>query len=341
MKVLLITGTYPPGSCGIGDYTEKLATALKQLQMEVEVLANLDWSITCYFKIKKRIVAINPDIIHIQYPSVGYGASLVPQLLSLQFKTFVTIHEVLQAHILRKISLLPFSIRSQVIFTNEFEKIKFQRIFPWSRLFNTTTVIPIGSNISRTDNGSAMDKNTTTIVSFGQIRPNKGLEDVLKLASLIEENKLPYTVLIVGQVLPKFQSYFQSLQNSSANILDWKINLPEEEVGRVLSNHLLSYMPFPDGVSERRGSLLAALANDMLVFTTCGQHTTAEISTLVVFASSPNDLVYQLKETGHDELLQMSQSRLPLLKKYIKKLGWGNIAKLHREWYMSGKKPVN
>jgi len=40
MKVMLITGRYPPQQCGIGDYTYKLAYCLSDLGHRVSVLSS-------------------------------------------------------------------------------------------------------------------------------------------------------------------------------------------------------------------------------------------------------------------------------------------------------------
>jgi len=78
MKIALITGSYPPETCGIGDYAAQLAGALRQKGVIVEVISNRDWRLSAVSSIVKTIQSAKPDIVHIQYPGVGFGKKLTP-----------------------------------------------------------------------------------------------------------------------------------------------------------------------------------------------------------------------------------------------------------------------
>jgi len=71
MKIALITGSYPPETCGIGDYAAQLAGALRQKGFIVEVICNMDWRLRNIRDIVKTVRSVNPDIVHVQYPGVG------------------------------------------------------------------------------------------------------------------------------------------------------------------------------------------------------------------------------------------------------------------------------
>ena len=333
MKVLLVSGSYPPVFCGIGDYTLKLSEALQHSGIEVEVLANINWSLRNIFYIKRTISEINPDIIHIQYPSVGYGFSLVPQLLSLMYKTIVTIHEVSQSYWMRKLSLMPFSFRSTLIFTNSFELSAFKKIFPWRT--SNCHIVPIGSNISVNSNiKNTKDRNFENIVYFGQIRPQKGLESVVELAKLIKENNLNYRLIVVSQLFERFKSYYEYIFNSAKDLnIEWKLNLSESNVGEILSSNALCYLPFPDGASERRGSLFAALNNKMLVFTTEGTQITPSIKKSVLITDFPNDVIGILRDNSKNTFISMANAKQNHIEALIKSISWPEIAKSHTDIY--------
>lgn len=101
MRVLIVTGAYPPDKCGVGDYTFHLAEALAtRLDVEVGVLTTTpfgspsdssrvrvfrvmpNWLIRRALQVKCIISEFRPDVVHIQYPTQRYNGRL-PQFLPL------------------------------------------------------------------------------------------------------------------------------------------------------------------------------------------------------------------------------------------------------------------
>jgi glycosyltransferase involved in cell wall biosynthesis len=101
MRVLIVTGTYPPDKCGVGDYTYCLANALVvRPGMEVGVLTSTgseiaadaslvtvframpNWLIRNLLQVKQTVSKFRPDIVHIQYPTQRYTGRL-PKILPL------------------------------------------------------------------------------------------------------------------------------------------------------------------------------------------------------------------------------------------------------------------
>lgn len=99
MRILIVTGAYPPDKCGVGDYTFHLANALAERPgVEVGVLTSLghgslmdssrvrvframsSWGIRNALQVKRIVSEFQPDIVHIQYPTQGYNGRL-PMLL--------------------------------------------------------------------------------------------------------------------------------------------------------------------------------------------------------------------------------------------------------------------
>lgn len=101
MRILLITGSFPPMMCGIGDYTSCLAEALaKQPGTTVAVLTSRDagsaasfvdpvtivplvrnWDLSEALPVVRFIRQWRPDIVHMQYPTQGYGDGRLPHVL--------------------------------------------------------------------------------------------------------------------------------------------------------------------------------------------------------------------------------------------------------------------
>ena len=336
MKLLMVTGSYPPQLCGVGDYTEKLVLALQNQGVDVVVLSNIDWSFSQLKNICKRIDETKADIIHIQFPGIGFKLSFVPQILSLKYKTIVTIHEVSQFHPLRKLWLLPFSVKSDLIFTSLFEYKYFKIICPWYN--GKPNIIPIGSNIAGPINFPVNfhGKNTDEIIYFGLIRPKKGLEQVIELAALLKENHLDYKIKIIGKIIDKDLDYFYTIKKKTKSLpVEWLTNFSENEVSNELSKQTIAYLPYPDGASERRGSLLTVIKNGLMVYTTKGPQTPSVFANMVTFVEKPKELLDILAQLSKERVgIQLSEKSVNM-QSFIKSIEWSEIAKKHLSIYQN------
>jgi glycosyltransferase involved in cell wall biosynthesis len=287
LRVALTTGLCQPGGCGVGDYTACLAKALKAAGSESLVINSGDWSLGGVLRINRSLREQHFDIVHMQYPTAGFGTKLGPQGLSMLQRCVVTVHEVSQRHILRKLSLVPFAFRSKhIIFTSESERHFAMRWIPWvSRM---SSVIPVGSNIplSLTKRPRRLDE----VVYFGLILPGKGLEQVLELSDLIKSSALPLKVRILGQAPARYAAYYRALRSQAADLpILWSLGLSDQEIARELSETSFCYLPYPDGASERRTTLKAALLNGVAVITTRGPHTPQGLENAVRFCHTPQE----------------------------------------------------
>ena len=155
---------------------------------------------------------------------------------------------------------------------------------------------------------SPMNKQNT-IVYFGQIRPNKGLESIILLGKLIKEKNLSFFIIIMGRTYEKFESYFQKIYSDSFGLpIEWVLNKDEIEVSQVLSENAMAYLPFPDGASERRGSLFAAIQHNMIIFTTKGKHTPPEFDSLLNYVSNPDELI-KLLAINNNQLIRFLSNK--------------------------------
>lgn len=326
----MITGSFPPDVCGVGDYTFCLTNSLKTKGIKIEIITNQSWRIANSGRICNNIKKVRPDIIHVQYPTIGYGSGLAPQALSLRFPCIVTLHEISLAHLLRRISLFPFSIRTKhIIFTSSFERNYALRYAPWIKSFSS--VIPIGSNISVGSNNLAKS-NLKEIVYFGLIRPNKGLEDVITLASLLKNNSLNLVIRIIGSTDKKCLDYLEKLKADSVDLpVIWELGLPMENIAELLSESVIGYVPYPDGASERRGSLLALLANGVATITTRGSQTPLSLTGVVEFIKSPEEALRSILKLLTDQ--KSLQDLITKGREYAANFAWDSIASKHIEIY--------
>lgn len=335
MKIALITGSYPPENCGVGDYTHRLSESLRLQQVEVEVIHNrlrTPLQLSCFNASLKKI---NPDVIHLQYPTLGYGYSLLPQVVANRQPMVVTIHEISQAHLLRKLSLYGFSTRSQrLVFTSRFELEYAVQCAPWVR--NRSVVIPIGTNIAVPPK---FEGARSGIAYFGLIRPNKGIEAFLEFAAKLQAFSTDYPAYVLGIVPEIHLSYYERLKHLSKDIsIDWIIGLDHEQVAERLSHMALGYLPYPDGASERRASLLAMFAARVPVITSHGPQTPLAFRELVEFASTVDEAVRKAMLIAESEATQAKL--IDAGHAYLMDLSWDNIAQRHIMLYKELLRPL-
>lgn len=331
MKVALVTGPCPLGQCGVGDYTVRLATALMKAGVEAQVIAEGSWSLGDVFSTNRLLRNRCFDIVHIQYPTAGFGRKLGPQALSLLRASVITIHEASQRRFLRKLSLFPFLVRPQhLIFTSSFERRFLAQCVPW--VMRCSSIIPVGSNIPEPSQG--VSRTLAEVVHFGLITPHKGIEDVLELARLIGTSGRSLMVRIIGQVPAQHAAYGRNLRLQAARLpVVWHHDLEADQVARLLGQISLAYLPFPDGASERRTTLKTALLSGLAVLTTVGPHTPRPLRDVVLECASPLAAFRSLSALLDDpqQIVALSSKAVD----YARRYSWERIAGLHVGVYES------
>lgn len=330
MKIAMITGSYPPNVCGAGDYTERLVTALERRGHSVEVVTGRGWGLGSATAVLKRIGDYGADITHIQYPTVGYGRKLGPQLIALLQRGIVTIHEASQTHFLRRLSIIPLLCSRHVVFTSSFERDYVGGVVPWVR--ERSSIIPIGSNVPV--GRLASERRLDEVIYFGLIRPAKGLEQVLDAARILKQRIPGMMVRIVGLALKEHETYLEMLRRASADLpVVWDLGLSDQEAANRMANAAIAYAPFPDGASERRGSLLALLTNRVATVTTRGVQTPSALDHVVEFAASPIEAVAILDALRKDGLRRTTLAEQGA--RYAALFSWSDIADQHIRLYES------
>lgn len=290
-KYLMITGSYPPDICGVGDYTARFIDAADEKEWKLYYSSN--WRLV---SLKKKIREINSfecENIFMQYPTQGYGWSLLPQMLCLYYslftnKTFIVVlHELSQRSFKAKIASVLLLLANRVIFTNDFEKKYAIHYLPFFKhKYFTIRILP---NIAPAnfDNTHSWVERQYDVVYFGHLRPLKGLEDFFDAINTIQKRGIKtLKVAIIGQVLPEYQTYVSDLKSKYSSLqLDYYLSVSVEKVSALLNKAKIAFLPFPDGVSERRGSFLAAIYNGALVLTYRGPFVTESLNKICYFTT--------------------------------------------------------
>lgn len=278
MNLLIISGSCPPEICGVGDYTERLLTAPSARGWQL--YHSTDWGLGSFFKHVRAINATGCDVINIQYPTQGYGKSLIPHLLTVWFSWFTrkrfsaTVHEQMQMSTTAYLALtIILAAANRVIFTNRFERDFAVRRMPWLR--KRSHVIKIFSNIVAPAVKRKVSERSVDVLNFGHIRPCKGIERFIEdMRPFAAEHR----VVLVGQIPTGFEEYGAGIMAAASEAgIESMVGLSYAEVSAMLNDTRVVYLPFPDGASERRGSLLAALTNGAVPVSTVGRFTTAEL----------------------------------------------------------------
>lgn len=270
-KILLITGSFPPDHCGVGDYTAKILSHLqKSKEFEVLLFHKSNWKLNKFFKYIKEFYSAKANVYHFQYPTEGYGYSFLPLLLVAGLflkKTVITVHEISSRNRLAYIytQVLIF-FASKVAVANILE---YRHACRFVLNKKKIVIIPIGSNISKSDLNIHFQDRNIDLAYFGHIRPIKGIESFLEAVSKLNSK---FKIKIIGQVLEKYLSFFEYVKSQCQKLdIELLLNKDESEVASILSNVKIIYLPFPDGISNRRGTLLAAIENGCTIVSTKSQ----------------------------------------------------------------------
>jgi glycosyltransferase involved in cell wall biosynthesis len=303
-KVAIITGTYPPEKCGVGDFTFNMLQTAEARDWELFYFKN--WKLSTLIDKISKTNKSKSKIINMQYPSMGYGYSIVPHLLCFYFSVFstkkftITFHEFSRLGKKSKAASLVFLIFSwKVIFTNEYERQTAIKQFDFIK--NKSYVIKIYSNINPAKLLPEINERKYDIGYFGFISPLKGLEDFIFVSKKILLKNPDYQIFIMGQTQPEYEIYYTNIiEEAKKNNITLFLNQPENFVSLTLSNTKLCYLPYPDGISERRGSFLAVVLNLCLIHTTKGIFTTKAHKNFCTFSESKyaaSDIEKLLHET--------------------------------------------
>ena len=258
-----------------------------------------DWGWSCWGAVRAALARTQPDVLHIQYQTGAYAMhpaiNFLPwrlRLLRQRPRVIVTAHDLRLPYLFPKAGPLRGWVTRRlladadaVVVTNEADFLHVSQ-----ERSNVLELIPIGSNIAvapppgydraawRARLGAADD--TIVVAYFGLISYTKGL-DVL-LDALV---RLPVNIrlLVVGGAASATadRAYAERIQQQiAAQGLASRVtsagHCPADQVSGYLLAADMAALPFSDGASFRRGSLLAVLAHGLPTVTTLPPETSIE-----------------------------------------------------------------
>ena len=375
MRVTLVTGVFPPQRCGIGDYTDCLATHLTKLGIEVHVITSRclaehkcdfhvhrivgRWNSIGLARLVAALARIRQDVVHIQFPSVAYRRTAALPLLPLMLRAagcrvVLTLHEyVVSKRISRLRQLMMASAAHRIITTNPEDQALLTRILFWKR--HHIHRICIGANIEpdeaaitrfnresrRRSFGATGDSHV--ICFFGNIHPAKGIEDLIEAFDIVCKSMPNTKLVIIGSCDPGntlFSSFIRRkiIDSGLADRVYVSGFVPKQEVSELLLASDLCVLPFRDGISLRRGSFLAAVKHGLPVVTTAPRSSPPEnlVDGQNVVLVSPGDV--QKLADSITSLLKSPETYIRMKQNALafgRQFSWPEIAKRTLEVYRS------
>lgn len=301
LRIGIITGEYPPLQGGVGAYTKILAGELVAQGHEVLIysrratendnpgvlLTNVvgRWGLGSVIGAGRWAHDFSVDIVNVQYQTAAYGMSpyihFLPEALR-PIPVVTTFHDLRYPYLFPKAG--PLRDRIVMRLARMSRGVIATNMEDAQRLTATRGVlIPIGSNITRADAADPQAWRQQAgalpcdflIVYFGLVNASKGLDTLLDAVAQLRD--LPIRLALVGAVAgssdPTNAAYAQQIDAQIerlglAPLIHRTGYLDDAAVSGYLSAADVVALPFADGASYRRGTLMAALQHGRAVVTT-------------------------------------------------------------------------
>ncbi len=322
MTFLIFTGSYPPDKCGVGDYVQAFSTALSESGHRVEILKDR-WKSVLRI-LKRNRLPLNSTFLSIQYPTAGYGKSLAPHAAAwvghlAGVPVATTFHEYSSLSRRARIAArVMFHFSRIVTFTTQYERTIAEAECPWIK--GRTITVPIGCNIPASH--ERMLKNID-VCYFGNISPGKGIEAFLRVCSQLPMKTIVY---LIGATPQTFREYWQDIVTQCSSLgVTTMLNQQPHEVASLLSSAKIALLPFPDGISMRRGSALAAMANGALVVTAPSSYEKDLFAGLSYCCSSEEEMISTINKLLEGDTDNAREKRSAAIE-FVGQLKWQNIA---------------
>jgi glycosyltransferase involved in cell wall biosynthesis len=306
MRIGIVTGEYPPMQGGVGAYSRILARTFAEqghnvfvfsskstgsVDAAVELTTNpgARWNVRSLQAIRQWATTRRFDVINLQFQTAAYQMSpwihFLPQWVNVPVVT--TFHDLRFPYLFPKAGRLRNWIVTQlartstgIIATNHED---WQRV----RHLTNTTLIPIGSNIQTSlasdfdpqvwrKKAGAQDSDFL-MAHFGFVNRSKGLETLLagltKLRTCGTAAKLVMIGGRTGSSDPTNTGYVDEIEALIERLhlrsfVQWTGFVDDESVSAYLKASDAVVLPFLDGASYRRGSLMAAIHHGCTIVTT-------------------------------------------------------------------------
>lgn len=320
------------------------------------------WNWSCWSTVISVLRSEQPDVVHIQYQTAAYGMHPAINLLPWRVRRSIkrpimvtTFHDLRLPYLFPKANLLRRWVTDALVLwsdaavaTNEEDLATLGTVRrPWFAPRPEHHLVPIGSNITQASppgfdrarwrEGLGVSEDELLLCYFGFLNESKGGDTLIQtLAELHRRGRKVKLLMIGGEVGasdPTNVAYAEHIHRLAAELgvsdrVIWTGYTASESVSANLLAADVCVLPYRDGVSFRRGSLMAALAHGLPIVSTKPR---IPVNGLV---EGENILLVAVDDAGGaaDAAERLSQS--PELRKTLgrgaqelaKRFGWPSIA---------------
>lgn len=312
----------------------------------------------------RRLGRERPDVLHIQYQAAAYqlrgGINLLPHLVRLRARRTlraVTFHDLRLPYLfpgarpLRGWAVRTLARGSRLaVATNRGDEAQLQAWLPAQRVLN----IPIGSNIQpeplpdwdevgwRRERG--LPPRVPLLVFFGFLNQSKGVEDLLQAVRLLRAQGRSTALVLMGDLVgssdPTNVRVAEGIRRRIGELgLDEQVFFTGYLDPRSISQHFaaatLAVLPYRDGISLRRGTLMAALAHGVPTLSTLPQTSEPALrqghNIAFAPAADPVALAREIARLLDDRDLRRRLARGA--RELAEEFAWERLARLHLEAY--------
>lgn len=326
-EIVIVSGAHAGRRCGVLDYSERLAKELRAKRNRVSVWNLSNWGCAHTLRLYLKLLRFM-GVLHVQFPSQGMQRRFGPHLMlpfAIRARRIVTFHEYSRMTWRGKLLSLPSLICAhRIVTTNPSEAAAIGALLPFVR--HKIVSIAIGSNIPV---GRVSIDDQRELAFFGLIEddfPVSTFLDVVERAGLDDE------ALLIGHADVSDPSTRRVIARAKELGVALALNLPSEEVANILAGIKVALLPYGDGISERRGTALAAMSNEVLIVTTPPQDAGGvKFDDMCLMADS----VDSLAELTHEGLRHVGRfkDKVTNAKRHANLRSWPTIAAQHAELF--------
>ncbi len=330
------------------------------------------WGSGCWSHVATVAAEWRADILHLQYQAAAYGlrgaANLLPGYLRLRLphlKTVTTFHDLRVPYLfpkagpLRGVAVRVLDLLShRTVVTNTADLTALGGSGEGKRW-----LVQLGANIDNTPPAGynraewrasrlGAYEDTLVLAYFGFLNDSKGVDLLIEALRLLADRGIPGRLVIVGGDVgasdPTNREYARRieslvLQLGVADRVLWTGFVTREEVSAHLLAADMAVLPFRDGASLRRESLLAAFEHGLPVVTTtpeCAEPLLRNgVNVLMVPRGDAPGIANAVIALSQDPALRISLAQgAAALAKHFR---WPEVASRHLQMYSSLLNPIS